>query len=171
MKLINNYIIEKLKISKDSKGIDQNFKKFCHELYLNDSKNNHDDLEELYNLYKNDCENIIDKNFDGQLLSTNFELIFMIVVMLLDDDLHYSSLEKIGTTSYNGSNNPYDFSWFEEEDSNGRTVLEIMQDLYQTPKTNPRFIEIYLKIYETVSKACTSYKNAIEGIWELHDNI
>ena len=171
MKQLNLYINEKLIINKDIKSSkDTKFSTFCHELYLYDSPNNHKELEELYDLFKNDCDGIIEKEFDGNLISTNFELIFMCVVMLLDDDLHYTNLEQLGTTRYKGSNNPYDFSWFEEENKDGDTVLDTIQDLYMKP-SNQKFANMFERMYEIIKKTCTSYKNAIDGIWELQDKI
>ena len=172
MKQLNSYINEKLIIKKDSKLKNFiSFSTFCHELYLHDSPLNHDDLEELYDLFKNDCDGIIEKEFDGNLISTNFELIFMCVVMLLDDDLDYTHLEQLGTTGYNGTNNPYDFSWFEEENKDGDTVLDTIQDLYNTPRYLSKFIDMFRRMYEIVEKTCTSYRHAIDGIWELQTKI
>ena len=173
MKQLNSYINEKLIIKKDSKLKNSiiSFSTFCHELYLHDSPLNHDDLEELYDLYKNDCENVIGKEFDGNLISTNFELIFMCAAMLLDDDLHDCNLEKLGTSEYNGSNNPYDFSWFEEEDKDGVTVLDTIHNLYETPRYISNFIDMFMTIYGIIKKTCTSYKHAIDGIWELQTKI
>lgn len=168
MKQLNSYINEKLIIKKDSKLKNSiiSFSMFCHELYLHDSPLNHDDLKELYDLFKNDCDGIIEKEFDGNLISTNFELIFMCVVMLLDDDLNYTHLEQLGLTKYNGTNNPYDFSWFEEENKYGDTVLDTIQDLYMKP-SNPKFANMFERMYKIIEKTCISYKNAIDGIWEL----
>ena len=173
MKKLNSYINEKLIIKKDSKLKNSiiSFSMFCHELYLHDSPLNHDDLEELYDLFKNDCENVIGNKFNGKLLSTNFELIFMCVVMLLDDDLHYTNLEQLGTSRYKGFHNPYDFSWFEKEDQDGETILDTIHDLNNTPRYLSKFIDIFERMYEIIGKTCTSYRHAIDGIWELHTKI
>lgn len=168
MKSLLNSIQEKLVITKDTKekssNDNANFLTFCHELCLYDSPMNHKDLEELYDLYKNDCENVIGKEFNGKLLSTNFELIFMCAAMLNADDLYHSALLKLGKPSYTGQYDPYDFSWFEEENSNGETVLEVIQYLYG--ETN--FLTLFNKVYNIIEKTCTSYRHAIDGIWELH---
>lgn len=173
MKCLKDNILEKLIINKNSKLKNSiiSFSMFCHELYLHDSPLNHNDLEELYDLYKNDCNNIIGNKFNGKLLSTNFELMFMCTVMLLDDDLHYCHLEQLGTSKYNGSNNPYDFSWFEENDKDGKSVLDIIHNLYNTPRYISNFMDMFIRIYEIIEKTCISYGHAIDGIWELHTKI
>ena len=168
MKKINTYIQEKLVINKDIKSSkDIKFSTFCHELYLHDSPLNHDDLEELYDLYLNDCDKIIEKNFDGELVSTNFELMFMSAAMLNADDQDWTSLPDLGYKDYPGDNNPYDYSWFEEEDSNGKTVLEVMQDLYHNDKKDPTFLKMFQTIYLAIDDYCTDYEATIDGIWEF----
>lgn len=175
MKNIKQHIQEKLVINKHSKvkssNDNANFLTFCHELCLHDSPMNHKDLEELYGLYKNDCDGVIEKEFNGKLLSTNFELIFMCAAMLQADDIHYSHLIELGTYRYKGHYNPYDFSWFEETDKDGKSVLDIIHDLYNTPRYLSKFIDMFRRIYEIIGKTCTSYRHAIDGIWELHTKI
>lgn len=171
MKSLLNSIQEKLVITKDtkeksSKGI-VDFSMFCHELCLYDSPMNHKSLEELYDLYKNDCENVIGKEFNGELLSTNFELIFMCATMLNADDLSYSHFPTLGTSRYSGSYNPYDFSWFEVTDKHGISVLDTMHYLYG--ETN--FLTLFNKIYKIIDRTCTSYRHAIDGIWKLHTKV
>ena len=175
MKTLLNIIQEKLVINKHSKVKSDNdnadFLTFCHELCLHDSPLNHDDLEELYTLYKNDCEHIINKHFDGYLKSTNFELIFMCAAMLQADDIHYSHLIELGTSKYKGHYNPYDFSWFEETDRHGKSVLDTIHDMYNIPRYLSKFGDMFRRIYEIIGKTCTSYRHAVDGIWELHTKI
>lgn len=176
MKSLLNIVQEKLVITKDTKEKfydyeTVNFSKFCHELCLYDSSMNHNDLKELYDLYRNDCEHIISNEFKGKLLSTNFELMFMCAAMLNADDLDYHLLIELGTHRYKGDYNPYDFSWFEETDKDGKSVLDTIHDLYMTPRYLSKFIDMFRRIYEIIKKTCTSYRHAVDGIWELHTKI
>ncbi len=167
MKDLKDIIIERLHINKNT-GEDiephLSLEKFCRLLYLNNTKN----TEELYDFYINDCDNIIIKNFDGGLLSTNFELMFMLAAMIIDDGFIPTVISKIGTKSYQGDNNPYDFSWFEVEDSNENTVLEIMGKLYESDK---EFSKIFRLIYNIIDIECISTKKAIDGIWDLQNHL
>ena len=147
MKQINKYILERLHITKNT-GEDiephVSLEKFCELLYLKNTKN----TEELYDFYINDCDDIISSNFDGKLFSTNFELMFMLAAMIVDDGFITTVISKIGTKLYNGKNDPYDFSWFEVEDSNENTVLEIMGKLYGSDK---EFSKIFRIIYNVIN--------------------
>ena len=80
---------------------------------------------------------------------------FMLAAMIVDDGFITTVISKIGTKLYNGDNNPYDFTWFEVEDSNGNTVLEIMGKLYGSDK---EFTKIFRIIYNIINIECTNTK-------------
>lgn len=167
MKTLNEIISEKLILNKNTKEKNSIFNKFCKTLYLDQNdKSKYDDIEKLYDLYKNDCNKIIEENFDGELISTNFELMFMVAAMLIEDQNIPTRILIMGTNIYKGKNNPYDYSWFEEEDSNGDTVLDVMGKLYSN---NEKFKDMFSFIYIVIQKCCTNYKNSIEGIWKLQE--
>ena len=173
MKYLKDVIIEKLIINKDSKLKDYNFDNFCKALYLGTTNDKENYAAEcLYDEYKKDCDNIIDNNFDGKLFSTNFELLFMLVVMLLDDQYSPTGIKTIGTKYYTNhfgnKNNPYDFSWFEVENSKNTTVLEVIQNLYESNKNFKKYFE---QLYNWTSISCKDYQKAIDGIWILCDKI
>ena len=153
MKKLIDSIQEKLVITKDTKEKDNKFDIFFFLLLMDykDSKKLND-IKELYKLYLNDCDHIIEKNFDGQLISTNFELMFMLAAMIVDDDKSSAAIYTIGTRAYGGKNNPYDFSWFEEENSRGQTILEVMSSLYTV---NDYFKDTFKLIYLIIEKCCT----------------
>ena len=163
MKKIYNYIQEKLVINKDSKIKNNQYEKFCDVLKL-DKKN--DGSKHLYELYQTDCDKIIGNNITSeQRMSTDFELIYMLAIMLLDDNYTRSEILNLGYTIYKGNNNPYDYSWFEEENNKGETVLDIIQNLY---RSNNKFEEIFNKIYWYADDACLNKHESIDGIWNLH---
>ena len=37
--------------------------------------------------------------------------------------------------------------------------------------SNQKFVNMFERMYKIIKKTCTSYKNAIDGIWELQDKI
>ena len=164
MKNLKETILEKLVFNKHTKSKDYNFNIFCKELQFDNNEN----IKKLYELYLYDCDNIIGTKFNGELISTNFELMFMLVAMMVDDDELPSSIYRIGTKIYNGKNNPYDFSWFEVEDSNERTVLDIMSELYGL---NKYFSDTFNFIYKIIKYECKDTKKAIDGIWILCEKI
>lgn len=166
MKNLKDTILEKLIINKHSKVKDDTLEKFCKVLYLDNKPANKRKIEILYKYYQNDCNKIIENNFDGSLISTNFELLFMLAVMLLDDNYNISYIRDIGWKSYKGKNNPYDFSWFEEEDGGDNTVLEVIQQLWVD---NKDFYDIFSDIYMWTKDTCFDYKSAIDGIWSLQN--
>lgn len=164
MENLNIYIVEKLIINKNI--INQKFSLFCETLFLDKSKN---ESKFIYELYKNDCEHIIGDNITkNQRMSTDFELLYMICVMLLDDKNDIESINTLGFSNYNGHNNPYDFSWFEEENDDGNTVLDVIQELYDISSKTAKIIN---NLYQLIKKSCTNYRKSIDGIWELHDII
>ena len=171
MKHLIDSIQEKLVINKHSKAKQNDFDIFCKTLKLKDKNPDSEKLKKLFELYLNDCDKIIEKNFDGELASTNFELMFMSAAMLNADDQDWTSLPDLGYKDYPGYHNPYDYSWFEEEDSNGKTVLEVMQDLYHNDKKDPTFLKMFQTIYFTIDDYCKNYEKAIDGICELQDKI
>ena len=97
--------------------------------------------EEIHNKYLNMNFLEIDKDFEKDLVSisaTQFELIFILCAMLIKDkkDGLEPCFTKLGTKWYKlklgGTQNPYDYSLFEEEfedeDGNTRDVLDYIQN-------------------------------------------
>ena len=107
-------------------GIDLKYAKEIHDKYLN----------------MNFLE--MDKDYEKDLLASQFELIFMLCAMLIDDkqDKLDPAFTNLGTKWYKqklgGTHNPYDYSWFEEEfeDEDGNTwdTLEYIQEQYKKRK-------------------------------------
>ena len=163
MNNIKQYIQEKLILNKTVKS---KYDKFCKILYLDNKKS---ESKKLYELYQNDCEHIIGNNLtDDQRLSSDFDLLYMICVMLLSDELHIKEISSLGFKDYSGANNPYDFSWFEEENKDGNTTLEVIQQLYYN---NYEIKNMINNLYHLIEKSCTDYTNSIDGIWTLWDEI
>lgn len=167
MKNINTYIVEKYKISKNSTT---KYTLFCDELCLNSKK---DSARELFEYYENDCENVIgDHITEDQRYATDFELIFMLAVMLLDDGYNWKMLQNIGYKGYPGKNNPYDYSWFEEENEDGDDVLTILKDLYDEDNIDgEKFSEMFDNVMEKIEDCCADTSKAISGIWGLNNEL
>ena len=167
MKELNNYILEKLHLSKTTKTV---YSKFCEGLYLDKNESS----RILYDKYfKTDCDNIIgNKLKDDQRLASDFEMIFMICVMLLDDNMGSNKIDFLGynnyKTKFKGKNNPYDYSWFEEENDNGEDALMIIQQLYQDEKG---FEIVYEDMYKLIKDCCNDFHAAIEGIFNFYGEI
>ena len=101
--------------------------------------------KEIHDKYLNMNFLEMDKDFANDLVSasaTQFELIFMLCAMLVQDKMLISHFTQLGTKGYkfilHGTNNPYDYSWFEEEieDEDGNTwdILEYIQEQYKKRK-------------------------------------
>lgn len=78
----------------------------------------------------------IPEEVDKTMICTMSEAVLMLVCMLLDDEYGPDSIQYIGYRNYRGNNNPYDYSWFEEEiededsDYYGKDILDFFQTLY-----------------------------------------
>lgn len=158
MKEITKYL--SVKNAKSKKEIEYNI--FCNHLYLRSNKS---EAKTLFEYFKNDCEKVIGDYLEReQRLSSDFELIYMTAAMLVDDCKEINAIYNLGYKYYKGTNNPYDFSWFESENKNGKTVLQIMQDLYSF---NKNFRNIFIDIFNCIENCCIKYHDTIDGIWSL----
>lgn len=120
MKQLSNYIAEKLILNKDTFKQDP-------EMINDQMVEKFEDLfSEKFNIpkviagawYKYYYSIKPEKFFgvDGSgWCCTPLELLYMLAAMLIDDELSYTYYNKIMLSSYPGDNNPYDYSWFEEE--------------------------------------------------------
>lgn len=91
----------------------------------------------------------------------------MIAVMLIEDKKDASDILNIGYTSYDGNNDPYALSWFEEKDNNDNTVLNVLQDLYKD--TNNNWFKEYFDDFFDIVKKCGEISNDI--VWILWDKM
>ena len=163
MKNLNNYILEKLKINKDSGDY---YGKFCRALKIKKSAY----ATQLFDYYNNPskCEDKLSPYFkDFELHSSCFDLIFMIAVMLIEDKKDASDILNIGYTSYDGNNDPYALLWFDEEDNNDNTVLNVLQNLYKD--TNNNWFKEYFDDFFDIVKKCGEISNDI--VWILWDKM
>jgi len=100
-------------------------------------------------------DKFIPKEVDDIMICTFGEAVIMLACMLLDDEYGPESVKYIGYNGYRGNNNPYDYSWFEEEvtdedsDYYEKDVLEFFQTLY---KENIEFKKYFDSIYYQLQK-------------------
>lgn len=159
MKQLNGYILEKLK----KKVILNDFIK-DKEIRL---------FKKWFSgLSDKDANMILDKYVYGwplgediknKSLCTAFELLFTLAAMLIDDNVSWKRYHFLGYKNYSGKNNPYDFSWFEEEIRDDYDYLDACKDWI----TNN--IEEFKKIYDL----CKNYPNDLnlKKIFYVYDRV
>jgi hypothetical protein len=145
MKTLINIINEKLKINSKSKvsSLTKDIAK-----YLGISETDAEVIETKY-LYKEYFD--LDKIYKKDLLASEFELVFLLAAMLVDDNAKVDDIERLGTVGYRkdiGHSNPYDYSWYEEpfsdQDNDYEDVLEYIQEQY---KHNDNFNKLFKEVY------------------------
>ena len=162
MKQLDYFINEKLKVNSKSTikntttdianylGIDIKYAKEIEDKYLN--KN--------YLSISKECEKY--------LLATQFELVFMLAIMLVDDNKDYSDIIDLGFNLYKGKNNPYDYTWYEEGfiDSNGTEYTDILEYIQKLFKNSKEFRELFKEVYDFCKKANINNPEKFFDIYE-----
>ena len=146
MKSLINIINEKLKINSKSKvsTLTKDIAK-----YLDISETDAEVIESKY-LHKEYFD--LDEMYKKDLLASEFELVFLLASMLVDDNAKVDDIERLGTIGYKrdiGPSNPYDYSWYEEpfsdQDNDYEDVLEYIQEQYKhNDDFNKSFKEVYI---------------------------
>ena len=146
MKTLINIINEKLKINSKSKvsTLTKDIAK-----YLDISETDAEVIETKY-LHKEYFD--LDEIYKKDLLASQFELVFLLATMLVDDNAKVDDIERLGTVGYKkniGHSNPYDYSWYEEpfsdQDNDYEDVLEYIQEQYKhNDDFNKSFKEVYI---------------------------
>ena len=145
MKTLNTIIQEKLKINSKSKvsSLTKDIAK-----YLGISETDAEVIESKY-LHKEYFD--LDEIYKKDLLASEFELVFLLASMLVDDNAKVDDIERLGTVGYKkdiGPSNPYDYSWYEEpfsdQDNDYEDVLEYIQEQY---KHNDNFNKLFKEVY------------------------
>ena len=146
MKTLINIINEKLKINSKSKvsSLTKDIAK-----YLDISETDAEVIETKY-LHKEYFD--LDEIYKKDLLASEFELVFLLAAMLVDDNAKVDDIERLGTVGYKkniGHSNPYDYSWYEEQfsdqDNDYEDVLEYIQEQYKhNDDFNKSFKEVYI---------------------------
>lgn len=146
MKTLINIINEKLKINSKSKvnSLSKDIAK-----YLGISETDAEVIESKY-LHKEYFD--LDEMYKKDLPATQFELVFLLASMLVDDNAKVDHIERLGTVGYKkeiGHSNPYDYSWYEEEfsdqDNDYEDVLIYIQEQYKhNDDFNKSFKEVYI---------------------------
>ena len=146
MKTLKNIINEKLKINSKSKvsSLTKDIAK-----YLDISETDAEVIETKY-LHKEYFD--LDEMYKKDLPATQFELVFLLASMLVDDNAKVDHIERLGTVGYKrdiGPSNPYDYSWYEEkfsdQDNDYEDVLEYIQEQYKhNDDFNKSFKEVYI---------------------------
>ena len=145
MKTLINIINEKLKINSKTKvrSLTKDIAK-----YLGISETDAEVIESKY-LHKEYFD--LDEIYKKDLLASEFELVFLLASMLVDDNAKVDDIERLGTVGYKkdiGPSNPYDYSWYEEpfsdQDNDYEDVLEYIQEQY---KHNDNFNKLFKEVY------------------------
>ncbi len=140
MNNLKEYIIEKLSL--DSKKIsDESLKKFMKALGI---KKSDEYVLKLKHYCDTDCDKQLEKDDyipKNMWNSFEFDALLMLAVMLLEDGYKAKDILNIGFKSYKGNNNPYDYSWFDEENDKNQTILELIQDAYHDSNKFKQFFD------------------------------
>lgn len=81
--------------------------------------------------------------------SNTFDKLLMLAAMLVEDKRPFTDVMTIGTGSYGGKNNPYDYSWFEGEvEESDRTILDYVHRWYAAYPENRTHFARYYKLAE-----------------------
>lgn len=152
MKNINEFILEKFKINSENvHSPEKNLAK----LFNLDQ----DEAKYLYQFWDNENKLI---KFTNPVCSP-LEGLLMLAFMLVDDNMDFDTWDFLGTKSYKklgGKNNPYDYSWFEEEDEKDQN-LDYLCAIGEWIKENT---DEFKKIYEIVKKHKKDF--SFDKIWE-----
>ena len=81
----------------------------------------------LYRIYRSDTDLFFGTDNNISWMIDPCIALLMIAAMLNDDGFSKDMYIDIGTRKYRGKRNPYNYSWFEEEDDSGQTALEIIK--------------------------------------------
>jgi len=159
------------KIGKN-KMMDDKFIEFCEILNLNIDKL---EAKDLFNYFKSDCDEMLTKYINNRsvngandvMCSSDFCVITMACILLLQDHKPPYDLLLMGTDKYTGKNDPYDYSWFEGVGINkaDKTTLEYMQDLY---KTNKKFVDMFDNVFLVLEECCDDYQKIEDALWSFY---
>ena len=166
MKSLINIIKEKLKINSKSKvsSLTEDIAK-----YLNISETDAEIIEMKY-LHKEYFD--LDDIYKKDLSASEFELVFLLASMLVDDNAKVDNIERLGTVGYEkeiGPSNPYDYSWYEEkfsdQDNDYNNLLEYIKEQY---KHNDNFNKLFKEVYIFCKNRGINDPNKI---FEFYENI
>lgn len=164
MKDLSIVLLEKLQIKSNSKN--KNKEQLNFENLFNGVPEKI--LNKIYNNYLINVPDSFSKECKDAMICSAFELLFMMAACLVDDNLDMKYYNYLGTKYYkmklNGKNNPYDYSWYEEEVEDNKDILEYFQQDW-IPNNLNEFEEIY--------NICKQYKKVftIENIWNVYDKV
>jgi hypothetical protein len=160
MKNITEYITEKLVLNKNTfkNNYDKDMSRFIQKHNISPK-----DAAYFNKYYKEDP-----KKFFGDYTAAGFdefcastlELLMMIAGCLIEDNMPAADFGELGYKHYRGKCNPYNFSWFDEEDSNGDTVLECIQKWIDNNYSE------FLELYNT----CKKYKITQDDAWDFYNH-
>lgn len=159
MKTINNYIIEKFKIN--SVTANQKVRKLA-ELFgleFEEAKylNKYIDPEEPLFDFKNP-------------ICLPLEALLMLAFILIDDNMPFDYYKILGTKLYKqkgGKGNPYDWSWFEEEEDDAKDGKDYLDHVVKWINEHENEFK---KIYNIVKKYKKNF-NTEKIFWEIQEII
>lgn len=159
MKNITEYITEKLVLNKDTfkNNYDKTMSRF-----IKKHKISQQDAEYFNKYYTEDPKKFFDPYAAGfdEFYASTLELLMMIAGCLIEDNLPVSEYDSLGYKGYKGKCNPYNFSWFDEENSNGNTILECIQKWIDDNYSE------FLEMYNT----CKKYEITQDDAWDFYNH-
>ena len=109
---------------------------------------------------------ILSKDLQKKMICSDFEALFMLASMLVDDKKDPDTILELGTVGYSRRNkygrNPYDYSWFEEETRDGDFLDSVKKWIKQN-------LEEFETIYNIVKKHKDKFDS--EKIFNMCENI
>lgn len=112
-------------------------------------------------------------DIDKFSICSDFEGAFMLAAMLADDGNNPDDIRKLGYKSYRaiGKHNPYDFSWYEEEDEDtGTDYLGLIQEMYGVDDDStgdPKFRKIFKDMFDF----CKKNKINPDDVWGCYEDL
>ncbi len=121
------------------------------------------DAEYFNKYYIEDPKKFFGKYAAGfdEFYASTLELLMYLAACLIDDDLPAKDYNTLGESGYRGIFNPYKISWFDEEDSNGNTVLECIQ----------KWIDDNYSEFNKMYKMCKKYKISNNDVWDFTEKL
>ena len=164
MKSVNSFILEKLRLGKDTFSQEARERKAFKTYYKGLPEKICEEILDEY-VYGKPFDEYFKDDINEKIICTPFELLFLMAVMLIDDGLSSKYFTYLGTKWYkmhlHGQNNPYDSCWFEEDITNDMDTLDMCKEWIKNNRAE----------FNNIYDICYKYKDiinisTIEGFYE-----